>query len=218
MSGQPIVQDTPPSATKTNTKQVCVIGLGYIGLPTAAVLASRGYQVHGVEVNPKAVEIINSGKAHVIEPDLDILVQAAVQTGRLKAHGEPAESDVYMLCVPTPVDEERGPDLTYVKSATKTMCPFLKKGNLVILESTSPPGTTEMIAEIVEQETGLTPDDVHFAHAPERVLPGKILREVVENDRIIGGINSASTAAASPSNASTWAGSARRSANAPAPA
>ncbi len=196
MSVQPIVQDTPPSATKTNTKQVCVIGLGYIGLPTAAVLASRGYQVHGVEVNPKAVEIINSGKAHVIEPDLDILVQAAVQTGRLKAHGEPAESDVYMLCVPTPVDEERGPDLTYVKSATQTMCPFLKKGNLVILESTSPPGTTEMIAEIVEQETGLTPDDVHFAHAPERVLPGKILREVVENDRIIGGINSASTAAA----------------------
>lgn len=184
---------TPSSSA---TKQVCVVGLGYIGLPTAAVLASRGYQVHGVEVNPKAVQIINSGKAHVIEPDLDILVQAAVQTGRLKAHPEPAPADVFMLCVPTPVDEANGPDLSYVKAATKTICPHLKKGNLVILESTSPPGTTEMIAEIVEMESGLTAHDVRFAHAPERVLPGKILREVVENDRIIGGINDASTAAA----------------------
>ena len=177
-------------------RRVCVVGLGYIGLPTAAVLASRGNTVHGVEVNPKAVQIINSGKAHVIEPDLDILVQAAVQTGRLKAFAEPASADVFMLCVPTPVDEEKGPDLSYVQSATKTICPFIKKGNLVILESTSPPGTTEMIAKSVEEETNLTHDDIHFAHAPERVLPGKILREVVENDRIIGGINDASTAAA----------------------
>ena len=182
-------------STAISTK-VCVVGLGYIGLPTAAVLASRGYSVHGVEVNPKAVEIINSGKAHVIEPDLDILVQAAVQTGKLKAHSEPASADVFMLCVPTPVDEAQGPDLSYVQSATKTICPFLKKGNLVILESTSPPGTTEKIAKIVEEEAGLTTDDIHFAHAPERVLPGKILREVVENDRIIGGINTASTDAA----------------------
>ncbi len=181
---------------ESTLKSVCVVGLGYIGLPTAAVLASRGYTVHGVEVNPKAVQIINSGKAHVIEPDLDILVQAAVQTGRLKAHPEPAPSDVFMLCVPTPVDEQHGPDLSYVKAATKTICPHLRKGNLVILESTSPPGTTEMIADIVKSETGLTPNELNFAHAPERVLPGKILREVVENDRIIGGINSTSTAAA----------------------
>lgn len=179
-----------------NTKHICVVGLGYIGLPTAAVLASRGYTVHGVEVNPEAVKIINSGKAHVIEPDLDILVQAAVQTGRLKAYAQPAESDVFMLCVPTPVTEEHGPDLSYVESATRTICPFLKAGDLVILESTSPPGTTERIAAIVEEEVGLTTDEVFFAHAPERVLPGKILREVVENDRIIGGINDVSTQAA----------------------
>ncbi len=177
-------------------KTICVIGLGYIGLPTGAVLASRGYNVHGVEVDPKAVEIINSGKAHVIEPDLDLLVQASVQTGKLKAHSAPAEADIFMICVPTPVSEAKGPDLSYVRSATETICPFLRKGNLVILESTSPPGTTEMIAEIVREKTVLTGGDLHFAHAPERVLPGRILRELVENDRIIGGINEASTEAA----------------------
>jgi UDP-N-acetyl-D-mannosaminuronic acid dehydrogenase len=177
-------------------KKICVIGLGYIGLPTAAVLASRGYTVHGVEVNEKAVKIINSGKAHVVEPDLDLLVQAAVQTGKLKAHASPPdEADIFMICVPTPVTEEHGPDLSYVHRATETICPSLKKGNLIVLESTSPPGTTEAIAKIVEEKTGLTKDDVHFAHAPERVLPGRILREVVENDRIIGGINDASTQA-----------------------
>lgn len=177
-------------------KNICVIGLGYIGLPTGAVLASRGYNVHGVEVDPKAVEIINSGKAHVVEPDLDLLVQASVQTGKLKAHSAPAEADIFMICVPTPVSEAKGPDLSYVRSATETICPFLRKGNLVILESTSPPGTTEMIAEIVREKTVLTGGDLHFAHAPERVLPGRILRELVENDRIIGGINEASTEAA----------------------
>lgn len=176
--------------------KICVVGLGYIGLPTAAVLASRGYTVHGVEVNPDAVRTINSGKAHVIEPDLDILVQAAVQTGKLKAFDAPAEADVFMLCVPTPVTEAQGPDLSYVESATRAICPHLKAGDLVILESTSPPGTTERIAEIVAEETGLTREQVCFAHAPERVLPGKILREVVENDRIIGGIDDASTEAA----------------------
>lgn len=176
--------------------RVCVVGLGYIGLPTAAVLASRGYTVHGVEVNPEAVKIINSGKAHVIEPDLDILVKAAVQTGKLKAFDKPAEADVFMICVPTPVDEKNGPDLSYVHSATEKVCEFIKPGNLVILESTSPPGTTELIASIVQEKTGLTADEVFFAHAPERVLPGKILREVVENDRVIGGINDAATQAA----------------------
>ena len=174
-------------------KKICVVGLGYIGLPTAAVLSSRGYDVHGFEVNPKAVEIINSGRAHVVEPDLDILVRAAVQTGKLKAATEPAAADIFMLCVPTPFQGEYEPDLSYVRKATETICPLIEKGNLIILESTSPPGTTEMIAEVVEEKTGLTKNDIHFAHAPERVLPGKILREVVENDRIIGGINDAST-------------------------
>lgn len=176
-------------------KRICIVGLGYIGLPTAAVLAGRGYQVHGYEVNPKAVQIINSGRAHVVEPDLDILVKAAVQTGKLKAAGEPAESDIFMICVPTPFKGDHEPDLSYVQSATEAICPLLKEGNLVILESTSPPGTTEMIAEIVREKTGMKPPQVYFAHAPERVLPGRILREVVENDRIVGGIDDASTEA-----------------------
>lgn len=173
--------------------KICVVGLGYIGLPTAAVLGSRGYKIHGVEINPKAVETINSGKAHIVEPDLDILVRAAVTTGNLKAYTEPADSDIYMICVPTPLTEENKPQLDYVRSATKSIVPFLKPGNLVILESTSPPGTTEMIESIVLEQSEFKKGDVHFAHAPERVLPGKILREVVENDRIIGGVDDAST-------------------------
>ena len=173
--------------------KICVIGLGYIGLPTAAVLGSRGYQIHGVEINPKAVETINSGKAHIVEPDLDILVRGVVSTGNLKAHTEPAEADIFMICVPTPLTNSNKPKLDYVRSATKSIASFLKSGDLVILESTSPPGTTEMIEQIVLEETEFQKGDILFAHAPERVLPGKILREVVENDRIIGGIDDAST-------------------------
>ncbi|MDB2686261.1 UDP-N-acetyl-D-mannosamine dehydrogenase [Mariniblastus sp.] len=179
---------------KFNSNQkICVVGLGYIGLPTAAVLGSRGYKVHGVEINPLAVETINSGKAHIVEPDLDILVRAAVTTGNLKAYTEPAESDIFMICIPTPLTAENKPELSYVRSATKSIVPFLKAGDLIILESTSPPGTTEMIESIVLQESDFKKGDIYFAHAPERVLPGKILREVVENDRIIGGIDDAST-------------------------
>ena len=173
--------------------KICVVGLGYIGLPTAAVLGSRGYKIHGVEINPKAVETINSGKAHIVEPDLDILVRAAVTTGNLKAYTEPAEADIFMICVPTPLTDKNEPELSYVRSATKSIVPFLKEGDLIILESTSPPGTTEMIEGIVLDNSSFQKGDVYFAHAPERVLPGKILREVVENDRIIGGIDDAST-------------------------
>lgn len=172
-----------------HTSKVCVVGLGYIGLPTAAVLASRGYTVHGVEVDARAAEIINSGRAHIVEPDLDILVRAAVETKKLEAHPKPAPAEVFMLCVPTPVAAGHAPDLSYVKSATESICPVLRAGNLVILESTSPPGTTEMIADIVAKNTGLGRGEVFFAHAPERVLPGQILREVVQNDRIVGGID-----------------------------
>ena len=128
--------------------KICVVGLGYIGLPTAAVLGSRGYKIHGVEINPKAVEIINSGKAHIVEPDLDILVRGVVTTGNLKAYTEPAEADIFMICVPTPLTDSNSPKLDYVRSATKSITPFLKEGNLVILESTSPPGTTEMLSLI----------------------------------------------------------------------
>jgi UDP-N-acetyl-D-mannosaminuronic acid dehydrogenase len=179
----PVPQDT----------RVCVVGLGYIGLPTAAVLASRGYTIHGVEVDARAAEIINSGRAHIVEPDLDILVRAAVETQRLKAHAAPAQADIFMLCVPTPVADAHAPDLSYVKSATESICPFLRPGNLVILESTSPPGTTELIAQIVARNTQLAPGEILFAHAPERVLPGQILREVVQNDRIVGGLDAQSS-------------------------
>ena len=174
-------------------KRICVAGMGYIGLPTAAVLASRGYAVHGFEVNAQVVETVNAGKTHIVEPDLDILVRAAVQTDMLKAHTEPAEADIFIICVPTPTDRDRAPDLSYVEAAAGAICSYLKSGNLVILESTSPPGTTELLAELIEKQTSLAPPEIYVAHAPERVLPGKILREVVENDRIIGGINDSST-------------------------
>ncbi len=174
-------------------KSVCILGLGYVGLPTAAVLASRGYTVHGVEVNPEAARTIQSGKAHIVEPELDILVRAAVQTGKLEVHSAPVKSDIFMICVPTPLTGQCEPDLSYVRSATESICSLLVEGNLVILESTSPPGTTEWIASFVQERTGLEPGRVSYAHAPERVLPGKVLREVVENDRIIGGIDEAST-------------------------
>jgi UDP-N-acetyl-D-mannosaminuronic acid dehydrogenase len=176
-------------------KRVCVVGLGYVGLPMAAILASRGYRVRGVDVNSEAVETINQGRAHIVEPDLDIVLRATVQTGNLKAYLEPSEAEVFVICVPTPCTADHKPELRFVFEATKSICPFLKKGNLVILESTSPPGTTEQIAEIIKQKTLLSPPDVLLAHAPERILPGKVLREVVENDRIIGGIDDASTAA-----------------------
>jgi UDP-N-acetyl-D-mannosaminuronic acid dehydrogenase len=176
-------------------KRICVVGLGYVGLPMAAILASRGYLVHGVDVNEKAVEIINSGRAHIVEPDLDIVLRATVQTGNLKAHSRPADADVFVICVPTPCTADHKPELQYVFQATESVCPFLKKGNLVILESTSPPGTTERMAEIIYRTTSLRAGDVFIAHAPERILPGKVLREVVENHRIIGGVDEASTAA-----------------------
>jgi UDP-N-acetyl-D-mannosaminuronic acid dehydrogenase len=174
-------------------KRVSVVGLGYTGLPTAAVLASRGYQVHGVDVNPLAVETINSGRAHIVEPDLDMLVRAAVTTGRLEAHAAPRPSDIFILCVPTPCTHDHQPDLHHLIDATESISPHLAPGNLVVLESTSPPGTTERLAALVRERTGIAEGEIHFAHAPERVLPGRVLREVVENDRVIGGLDEAST-------------------------
>lgn len=176
-----------------NSTKVCVVGLGYIGLPTSAVLASRGYTVHGFEPNDRSREIINSGHAHIVEPDLDMLVRAGVESGRLRAHSEPAEADVFILCVPTPVSESKEANLEYVTGAARSICPYLRKGNLVLLESTSPPGTTEAIADIVHERTDFERGEIHFAHAPERVLPGRIVQEVVQNDRIIGGVDDEST-------------------------
>lgn len=174
---------------------VSVVGLGYVGLPTAALLASRGYNVIGIDVNEKAVETINEGRVHIVEPDLDVLVQASVTMGRLRATLEPEEADVFMLAVPTPFKDGKQPDLTYLEAATKKIAPVIKKGDMVILESTSPVNTTETISNWLAD---LRPDltfphqtktpDVSMAHCPERILPGRVLRELVENDRIIGGM------------------------------
>ncbi len=178
------------------------MGLGYIGLPTASILATKGHQVLGVDVNPGAVETINKGRVHIVEPDLDILVRAAVNSGNLRAALEPAEADVFILAVPTPFKEVDGsetksPDLSYIDAATNAIAPCLKIGDLVILESTSPVGTTERIARIVRNLRPDLYDDsdpnrrtpIFVAHCPERVLPGSILRELVDNDRIIGGVD-----------------------------
>ncbi|MEC0369194.1 UDP-N-acetyl-D-mannosamine dehydrogenase [Paenibacillus chibensis] len=181
--------------------KVCVVGLGYIGLPTASLLATSGFMVHGVDINLHTVEGINQGKVHITEPDLDYAVQSAVQSGRLHASTIPTEADIFILAVPTPFRENNKPDLTYVEQAVRAVIPFLRPGNLVILESTSPVGTTERVAEWIlgeRKDLSISESDsaynrIFVSYCPERVLPGQILRELVENDRIIGGIDEAST-------------------------
>ena len=181
---------------------ISVIGLGYIGLPTAAMFASRKKKVIGVDVNQHAVDTINRGEIHIVEPDLDMLVSAAVQQEYLKAVTTPEPADAFLIAVPTPFKPcEKGdipePDLTYIESAAKAIAPVLKKGNLIILESTSPVGATEqMAAWLAEARKDLTfPQtagefaDVNVAHCPERVLPGKVVTELVQNDRVIGGMS-----------------------------
>ena len=175
---------------------ICVIGLGYIGLPTAATFAAHGIKVTGVDVNQHAVDMINQGKVHIVEPDLDALVKDVVGKGMLSARTTPVEADAYIVAVPTPFKDNHEPDLKYIESASKALAPFLSKGNLVILESTSPVGATEQMAEwLSEARTDLSfpqqideKADILIAHCPERVLPGKVLQELISNDRIIGGI------------------------------
>jgi UDP-N-acetyl-D-mannosaminuronic acid dehydrogenase len=179
-------------------KKICVLGLGYIGLPTASIMATKGYSVVGVDVDPKVVDTINHGDIHIVEPDLDILVKSAVHSGNLTASSQPQEADVFIIAVPTPFKKDKKPDLTYIEGATESIISVLKKGNLVILESTSPVGTTiSRVAVKISERTGWKPgEDFFVAHCPERVLPGRILKELVDNDRIIGGINRASAEAA----------------------
>jgi UDP-N-acetyl-D-mannosaminuronic acid dehydrogenase len=172
---------------------VCVIGLGYIGLPTASFLGTKGYQVTGVDISPSVVDTINQGKIHIVEPDLDILVKSAVNSGQLKASLEPVAADIFIIAVPTPFKDDHQPDLSYVEAATKMIAPLVQPGNLIILESTSPVGTTDRVAEILAEAGHNTNDEVYVAHCPERVLPGRILIELVQNDRIVGGINAKST-------------------------
>lgn len=175
-------------------KAICVVGLGYIGLPTASMFASNGFQVIGVDVNPTIVDIINRGQIHIQEPGLKTVVAAAIGSGNLKASLTPSKADVFILAVPTPFTGAKKPDLSYVESATRSILPFVEKGNLVILESTSPPGTTQDVVARILMEAGfdVAGGEVHVAHCPERVLPGRILKELVGNDRIIGGITRAS--------------------------
>lgn len=177
-------------------KHICVIGLGYIGLPTAATFAAHGVKVTGVDVNPRAVDLINQGKVHIVEPDLDALVRDVVAQQKLSAQLQPCEADAYIVAVPTPFKDNYEPDLKYIEAAAKALAPFLKSGNLVILESTSPVGATEqMAAWLSEARSDLTFPQTHgeqadilIAHCPERVLPGKVLQELISNDRIVGGM------------------------------
>ncbi len=181
---------------RTAFERISVVGLGYIGLPTAAVLANRGVPVVGVDVNGTAVETINRGGVHIVEPGLDVLVRAAVNGGFLRATTTPEPAQAFVVAVPTPFKSGHEPDLSYVDAAVASIAPVLERGNLMILESTSPVGTTQRAAE---QLAALRPDltfphqageaaDVRVAYCPERVLPGDVLRELVENHRVIGGL------------------------------
>ena len=185
--------------------KICVIGLGYVGLPTAAVFASRGVTVLGVDINEDAVEMINNGKVHIVEPDLDILVKGAVAAGKLSANTSPEPADAFVIAVPTPFTGDKKPDLKYVKAAVESLAPVIKKGDLVVIESTCPVGTTDRAsAWLADARPDLTfphsagdVADVNIAHSPERVLPGRVLIELVRNDRVVGGVSPACASRAS---------------------
>lgn len=182
---------------------ISIIGLGYIGLPTAALLATKGYIVAGCDISQKTVDSVNRGEVPIVENDLDLLVKSAVGSGRLTAHLLPQPADIYIFAVPTPFKNDHEPDLSYVEQATRTVAPLIKPGDLIILESTSPVGTTDKISQWLTDlrkdlnvpltdvgavEASPHGEQIYIAHCPERVLPGQIIRELVENDRIIGGI------------------------------
>jgi UDP-N-acetyl-D-mannosaminuronic acid dehydrogenase len=178
-------------------KTVSVIGMGYIGLPTCAIFAARGFDVIGIDVNEAVVEKVNRGEIHIVEPDLDGLIQKVVAVGRLRASLTPEPADAYVIAVPTPITAEKKPDVSYVFAAARSIAPVLKKGDLVVLESTSPVGTTRAMAALLAE---IRPDlkfpvphgekaDVLVAYSPERVLPGKVLTELINNDRSIGGLS-----------------------------
>ncbi len=176
-----------------NKPDVVMIGLGYIGLPTAALIAQNKTYVHGVDINPKVVETINEGKIHIVEPELDEAVENAVKEGYLKASVKPVEANTYLIVVPTPFKGKNEPDISFVESATKGIIPLLKEGDLYIIESTSPIGTTEKMLDLIYSERPELEGKLYVAYCPERVLPGNVMYELVHNDRVIGGINEAST-------------------------
>ena len=169
-------------------KKICIVGLGYIGLPTAALLASSGYHVHGVDLLQNVVDTINQGKIHIVEQGLGELVKKSIESGNLKADVKPDFADVFIIAVPTPFRDGYVPNIDYVISASRAVAPYIKEGNIVILESTSPVGTTEKVGQILK-DSGVDISKIYIAHCPERVLPGKILKELTQNDRIVGGLS-----------------------------
>ena len=176
-----------------SNQKVVMIGLGYIGLPTAALIASNNIYVHGVDINPLVVETINAGKIHIIEPSLDQAVASAVSNGYLKASAMPVVANTYIIVVPTPFKAKNEPDISFVEAATKAVIPLLKENDLFIIESTSPIGTTEKMMQHIYSERPELKDKIQIAYCPERVLPGNVMHELVHNDRVIGGVNEVST-------------------------
>jgi len=178
-------------------EKICVMGLGYIGLPTASTFATQGVHVVGVDVNPQVISTLRNGGLHIHEPGLRTLVQAALGSGNLTVSGKPELADAFIIAVPTPFYDDKRADMRAVTSATEAIVPYLRKGNLVLLESTSPPRTTVDLLKPILEKSGLRAgEDFYLAYSPERVLPGQILRELIENARVVGGVNPASSEAA----------------------
>lgn len=175
------------------TNKVVTIGLGYIGLPTSALIAQNGIKVHGVDINQKVVDIINSGGIHIVEPSLDVAVAEGVNKGLLIADTKPVKADVYLVVVPTPFKGNHEPDISFVKAATESILHLLKKGDLYIIESTSPIGTTEKMMDLIYKKRPELKNKLHIAYCPERVLPGNVMHELVYNDRVIGGVDNEAT-------------------------
>lgn len=173
--------------------KVCFMGLGYIGLPTSIIAAKHGVQVLGVDINPKVVDMTNQGRLHIIEPGLEEMLQEVVGAGTFRAALRPEESDAYFMVVPTPFKGNHEPDISYVEAATKAVLPLLKEGDLYVIESTSPVGTTEKMRDLIYAERPELEGKIYIAYCPERVLPGNVIYELVHNDRVIGGIDEAST-------------------------
>lgn len=173
--------------------KACFMGLGYIGLPTAIIAAQSGIEIIGVDINTKVVEQTNAGHLHIVEPGMEKLLQEVIKSGKFRATSEPEECDAYFIVVPTPFKGDHQPDISYVENATRMVLPLLKKGDLYVIESTSPVGTTEQMAELIFQERPELKGNIHIAYCPERVLPGNVIYELVNNDRVIGGIDEDST-------------------------
>ena len=176
--------------------KACFMGLGYIGLPTAIIAAKHGVQIIGVDINPKVVELTNQGHLHIIEPGMEEMLQDVIKSGALKASTTPEVCDAYFMVVPTPFKGDHEPDTSYVEAATRTVLPYLKPGDLYVIESTSPVGTTEAMSEIIFAERPELKDKINIEYCPERVLPGNIIYELIHNDRVIGGMNEESTSKA----------------------